>query len=237
MIDMLIEIVVPIVGFLVLWALFTPASWTCAIFGHQPMEGVSSGAEYMTVTRTVIDGIRREHGYLRAKCHRCSALYEAGKIHLPAREKERELERQLAAMDGDVSMSDLQHYDDTSGQLPIATIDQVPLDWGDVAHLPAAAHHAAMRGNARRADDIELEHIRRTQFGVVLREDQHDHGGRPTHASDEPITLGTPMRIVRGLGKSGRMAVEWRTEGGTVYADIDGKEIKHDEENLYLPLR
>lgn len=84
---------------------------------------------------------------------------------------------------------------------------------GDVEHLPAAALQAAKRGNVARADDAELEYIRRTQFGVKL--------------ADGEAVLGVPQRIVRGYGAAGRLAVEWCTMDGTKYANIDGQEITH----------
>lgn len=70
-------------------------SIVCKLFGHGTQQGVHSGAEYMRVEPFVIDGIGREHAYLRARCPRCDAYYTAGKIHLPARDKERALEIQL----------------------------------------------------------------------------------------------------------------------------------------------
>lgn len=101
-------------------------------------------------------------------------------------------------------MSDLQHYDATNGQMP--------LGWGDVDHLPRAALIAAKRGNPQRADEVELEHIRRTQEGPVVDED----GGR---------IPGFAHRLIRGFGRGGQLAVEWRTISKTIYTDIDGKEI------------
>ena len=55
----------------------------CAIFGHKSLEGVYSGAEYITFQRCGVDGIGREHARLIATCPRCGKKYKAGAIHLP----------------------------------------------------------------------------------------------------------------------------------------------------------
>lgn len=89
---------------------------------------------------------------------------------------------------------------------------QMLLGEGEAEHLPAAALRAARRGDAARADDAELEFIRRTQFGIELK--------------DGRVAIGVPRRLVRGHGEAGRLAVEWCTIDGTFhYTDIDGKEL------------
>lgn len=55
----------------------------CAIFGHKPQEHVHSGAEYMRVMASGIDGIGRRHAWLYAECQRCGKEYSAGKCHIP----------------------------------------------------------------------------------------------------------------------------------------------------------
>lgn len=55
----------------------------CWLFGHRSTEGVHSGAEYMRVRPTSIDGISREHADLIARCPRCDERYTAGRIHRP----------------------------------------------------------------------------------------------------------------------------------------------------------
>lgn len=107
-------------------------------------------------------------------------------------------------------MSDLQHYDTTTGQMP--------LGWGDVAHLSRAALVSAHNGNVKRADEAELEYIRRTLDGLYLD---------PANNTLMEMSPAVPLRLVRGFGKQGVLAVEWRLEDNTiVYSDIDGKEIK-----------
>ena len=69
----------------------------CAIFGHRDREDDYSGGEYMNVIIGAIDGIGRKHATLYATCPRCGNSYRAGMIHLPARHKERQLDKQLAA--------------------------------------------------------------------------------------------------------------------------------------------
>ena len=77
--------------------------------------------------------------------------------------------------------------------------------------LKRAARQAALRGNITRADRVELEHIRRTIDTITLRD------GEEVEAE--------PVRLVRGYGPTGRLAVEWCTIDGTRYTDIDGKEF------------
>jgi hypothetical protein len=65
----------------------------CTLFGHKSLEGVYSGAEYMRVLPTTIDGIGREHADLYARCPRCGCSYRAGRIHRPNEWRNKRLEK------------------------------------------------------------------------------------------------------------------------------------------------
>lgn len=55
----------------------------CALVGHAPLTGASTGGRtgYAKVFGSTIDGIGRGHLYLFADCPRCGATYSICNVH------------------------------------------------------------------------------------------------------------------------------------------------------------
>lgn len=54
----------------------------CKLFGHTPAIGYGRGPQYGEVWGSEVDGIGREHLYLKYRCRRCSdSIYL--NIHVP----------------------------------------------------------------------------------------------------------------------------------------------------------
>lgn len=114
-------------------------------------------------------------------------------------------------------MSYDQHYDETAGSMPIGPgqgmLDlTAPMEQARLDRLARAAAQAAHRGNVARADLAELEAIR-TKFSGFTSLDGEEVSGQP-------------VRLVRGFGQAGVLAVEWLTVDGVRYTDIEAKEIE-----------
>jgi len=70
------------------------AHYLCKTFGHVPPRR----PVYFRVRPTAIDGLNTEHADCLAPCERCGEQFVVGHIHLPAREREKALERKLKAI-------------------------------------------------------------------------------------------------------------------------------------------
>lgn len=54
----------------------------CYIFGHKMPEWNN----YHKFGGSEIDGIGREHGYLKCECPRCGEVVSSGMVHMPKKE-------------------------------------------------------------------------------------------------------------------------------------------------------
>lgn len=55
----------------------------CWLFYHRTHGDRFSGAEYMTITTRVVDGIGRVHAEIKAPCARCGKTFRVGQVHMP----------------------------------------------------------------------------------------------------------------------------------------------------------
>jgi hypothetical protein len=64
----------------------------CNLFGHKtnPQDYIGAAEGYHAV-----DGIGREHVWVEGFCDRCYIIYRIGNMHLPPRNKEKDLIREL----------------------------------------------------------------------------------------------------------------------------------------------